>query len=72
MTRAALRTAALDLPPNERAALAAELLDSLDASAHEDTSAAWETEIDRRVHELDSGEVTTIPASEVMRRLRRP
>lgn len=47
---------ALKLPPEARAALAGSLLDSLDQEVDEDAEAAWHTEIDRRLRELDSGE----------------
>ena len=52
-----------------RAALAGSLLDSLDTEVDEDAEAAWATEVTRRVTELDSGAVKTIPWAEVRRRL---
>jgi putative addiction module component (TIGR02574 family) len=60
---------ALALPTEARAALAGSLLDSLDTDVDEDAEAAWAAEINRRVAELDSGAVTTIPWAEVRRRL---
>jgi putative addiction module component (TIGR02574 family) len=60
---------ALALPTEARAALAGSLLDSLDADVDEDAEAAWATEVSRRVAELDSGVVKTIPWAEVRRRL---
>ena len=60
---------ALALPTEARAALAGSLLDSLDTSVDEDAEAAWATEVNRRVTELDDGTVKTIPWSEVRRRL---
>jgi putative addiction module component (TIGR02574 family) len=45
------------------------LLDSLDTNVDEDAEAAWATEVNRRVAELDSGAVKTIPWAEVRRRL---
>jgi putative addiction module component (TIGR02574 family) len=57
---------ALALPTEARAALAGSLLDSLDT---EDAEAAWAFEVIRRVTELDSGAVKTIPWAEVRRRL---
>jgi putative addiction module component (TIGR02574 family) len=60
---------ALALPREERAALAASLLDSLDAEIHEDAAAAWATEIQRRLAELDCLAVNTVPWAEVRRRL---
>ena len=52
-----------------RAALAGSLLESLDTEVDEDAEAAWATEVNRRVAELDSGAVQTIPWAEVRRRL---
>jgi putative addiction module component (TIGR02574 family) len=60
---------ALALPGEERAALAGYLLDSLQADIVEDAEAAWAIEANRRVAELDSGTVKTIPWAEVRRRL---
>jgi putative addiction module component (TIGR02574 family) len=60
---------ALALPTEARAALAGSLLDSLDTAVDEDAEAAWATEVNRRVAELDDGTVKTIPWSEVRRRL---
>jgi putative addiction module component (TIGR02574 family) len=60
---------ALALPSEERAALAASLLDSLDTDGDEDGEAAWAIEVDRRVTELDGGAVKTIGWAEVRRRL---
>lgn len=60
---------ALALPTEARAARAGSLLDSLDIDVDEHAEAAWATEINRRVAELDSGPVKTIPWAEVGRRL---
>lgn len=60
---------ALALPTEARAALAGSLLESLDTEVDEDAGAAWATEVNRRVAELDSGAVKTIPWAEVRRRL---
>jgi putative addiction module component (TIGR02574 family) len=60
---------ALALPTEARAALAGSLLDSLDTEVDEDAEAAWAAEVSRRVGELDSGMVQTIPWAEVRRRL---
>ena len=62
---------ALKLPPEARAALAGSLLDSLDQEVDEDAEEAWKLEIDRRLRELDSGLVKTIPWSEARRRISR-
>jgi putative addiction module component (TIGR02574 family) len=60
---------ALALPIEERAALAGSLLESLDTEVNEDAEAVWATEVNRRVAELDSGAVKTVPWAEVRRRL---
>jgi putative addiction module component (TIGR02574 family) len=60
---------ALALPSEARAALAGSLLESLDTDVDEDAEAAWAIEVNRRVEELDSGAVRTIPWAEVRRRL---
>ncbi len=62
---------ALKLPPEARAALAGSLLDSLDQEVDEGAEKAWKLEIDRRLRELDSGSVKTIPWSEARRRISR-
>jgi putative addiction module component (TIGR02574 family) len=58
---------ALKLSPEARAALAASLLESLDDAVDEDAEAAWAEEIDKRIHQLDSGTVTAVPWSEARR-----
>jgi putative addiction module component (TIGR02574 family) len=52
---------AMQLPDEQRAALAAALIDSLDHHVDENAEAAWSTEIARRLHEVESDRVTTIP-----------
>lgn len=60
---------ALALPTEARAALAGSLLESLDTEVDEDAEAVWATEVNRRVGELGSGAVETIPWVEIRRRL---
>lgn len=48
---------ALTLQPRERAALALELLESLDGVPGTDADEAWDVEIRRRVAEVKSGEI---------------
>ena len=62
---------ALRLPENERAALAGELLESLEHEVDEDAEAAWSAEIRERLGEVDAGRAATIPWSEARRRLHR-
>jgi putative addiction module component (TIGR02574 family) len=60
---------ALKLPPEARAALAGSLIDSLDATVDDNVEAAWDAEIARRLREIQEGQATLIPWSEVRRRL---
>jgi putative addiction module component (TIGR02574 family) len=53
----ALRDAILQLPEEDRAWLAAEILASLEGPADAGVESAWEEEIDRRVAEIESGAV---------------
>lgn len=52
------------LPVNDRAELAGRLIESLDSDCDKDEVGAWESEIARRVAELDSGNVRTITWAE--------
>jgi putative addiction module component (TIGR02574 family) len=60
---------ALRLPTPARAALAAELIASLDEIVDADAEAAWSLEIRRRLDEVDSGAVRPIPWSDARRRI---
>ena len=60
---------ALQLPPEERAALAGELIQSLDSEVDGDDEAAWSAEIRRRVERLDAGLANTVPWAEARRRI---
>jgi len=60
---------ALALPTEARAALAESLLESLDTEVDEDAEAAWASEINRRVAELETGVLRPIPWADVRRRL---
>jgi len=60
---------ALGLSADERAALAHDLLASLDGPADPDAAQAWEAEITRRLDELERGQVQTIDADEALRRI---
>ena len=53
---------ALRLPPEDREALAGQLFDSLDP-VDPDAESAWNAEIERRLSELDRGDVQPIPWS---------
>ena len=60
---------ALALPTEARAALAGSPLESLDTEVDEDAEAAWASEINRRVAELETGVLRPIPWADVRRRL---
>lgn len=65
----AVEAAALELSPEERAQLAQRLLSSL--ARDPEIEAAWDAEIRRRVADLESGAMHTIPAGEVFAEARR-
>jgi len=52
---------AMRLPDEQRAALAAALLESLDQGIDEDAEAAWSAEIACRLRQVQSGDVKTVP-----------
>jgi putative addiction module component (TIGR02574 family) len=62
---------ALKLPEEARAAIAGQLLDSLDPAVDADAEAAWDQEILRCLRDVESGAVQLVPWSEVRRRLAR-
>ena len=59
---------ALTLSDKERAELASHLIDSLDPTVEPDAELAWQEEIARRLEEVESGRVKTIPWDEVQRK----
>lgn len=62
---------AMRLDSQERATLMRLLIDALDAESEEGAEDAWRAEVERRMAELDSGAVETIPWEEVRARLYR-
>jgi putative addiction module component (TIGR02574 family) len=60
---------AMRLDPKERATLMRLLVDTLDAESEEGTEDAWRAEIERRIAELDSGQIQAIPWEELRARL---
>ena len=60
---------AMRLDPKERASLMRLLVDSLDAESEEEAEQAWRAEIERRITELDSGQVQAVPWEELRARL---
>lgn len=65
-----LRNAAMMLSEQERAALAKDLVASLDGPADEGVAEAWDREIRRRIQQIDSGETELLDAKEVLSRAR--
>ena len=61
---------ALILPPEQRLALARQLLESVELAPEPGAEAAWEAEIARRIASFRADESKTIPAGEVFARLR--
>ena len=62
---------ALQLDPSTRAALAAELIGSLDGPPDTDADAAWQAEIQRRVGMLEAGAAAVEPWQDAKRRIER-
>ena len=60
---------ALRLSDEERAALAGELIQSLEREVDAEAEAAWSEEIRARLERLEAGTATTIPWSEARRRI---
>ena len=58
----------LDL--KDRATLAKLLVESLDELSEAEVEALWTEEAERRLDEMERGQVTEIPAEEVLRRAR--
>ena len=66
-----LKEKASRLPDAERAELALSLIESLDGPADPDVEDAWRVEVERRITQIERGEVQLIPGDEVFARLRR-
>lgn len=62
---------AMRLDSDERATLAALLIESLEEGPDEGVDEAWAAEIQRRIADLDSSAVLTVPWNEVRARLNR-
>lgn len=60
---------ALRLSDEERAALAGELIQSLETEVDADAEAAWSAEIRARLDRVDAGSAKTIPWAEARRRI---
>lgn len=68
LTAEQIKAEAMKLSPEERADLADWLW--ISATPREEVKAAWDAEIERRIHQLESGEVESIPAEEVLAKLK--
>ena len=66
-----LKQKAAQLSDAERAELALALIESLDGPGDPDVAEAWRLEIERRIGQIDRGEVQLVPGDEVFARLRR-
>lgn len=67
----AILRGALELPVPQRADLALQLLESLDAEPDENVEAAWAAEVARRIESLRRGEAKIRPAADAFRDARR-
>ena len=68
-----LKALALKLSPPDRDELVSALIASLDGEPEGtpgEIARAWDEEIERRIAQLDSGEVETVPFEEVITELR--
>lgn len=59
-------SAALALPPAQRAEIAERLLESLDGPEQQSIQDEWACEIERRIERLERGETQPIPAARVL------
>ena len=64
--------AALKLTDQEKAAIAASLIESLDPDYDEGCHEAWADEIAKGMRDLDSGQVITVPWSEARKMIVQP
>jgi len=60
---------ALDLDDRDRATLAGILIESLEEEPDPDLERIWKAEVQRRIKELDSGDVKAVPWEDVKDRL---
>lgn len=68
-TPAELLQHALQLPEDDRLALATELLESVEGPDDPEWAGAWAAELDRRVREIDEGRAKMVPWAEVKAKL---
>lgn len=62
---------AIELPSEERMELVEKLIESLEPAGFDsaDVAPAWNAEVQRRISEIDRGDVELVPAEEVFRKL---
>lgn len=65
-----LKSQLAQLPTSDRAELAGFLLESLH-DGDSTTEGAWDAELARRLHDIESGAVVGIPAEDVLAEMRR-
>ena len=68
---AEIKEKASQLSETEKAELALSLIESLDGPADLDVEESWRLEIERRVAQIERGEVKLVAGDEVFARLRR-
>ena len=61
-----ITSAAMTLPERERAKLAHDLVASLDGPADISVAEAWDTEVCRRIKEIESGKTELLDADEAI------
>jgi putative addiction module component (TIGR02574 family) len=67
---AELKQQAAQLSEIERAELALAMIQSLDGGGDADVETAWQVEIERRIKQVERGEIQLIPGEKVFARLR--
>lgn len=65
-----LEVQALELTPEERARLAERLIASLDPETDPRAEELWLGEAERRLSEIESGDLSTVPAEQVIEKAR--
>jgi putative addiction module component (TIGR02574 family) len=61
----------LSLPCEDRIYMVDKLLKSLNAPSHDENDRLWAAETEKRIDELDSGKVQSIPGDQVLAELRK-
>jgi putative addiction module component (TIGR02574 family) len=69
MTESEIFRESMALPPETKAKLATQLLESLDGPEQGEIDASWALEIEARIAALNAGQAVTIPADQVFAEL---